>query len=294
MPYPQLFAYWLPTVGIGPAPMQEVHVPLTDVLNYRRGDGSLQINVVNLNGANFNVAENFDTAPLVLDPILETALNDGSVAKLQAAGMKVMLTITGSGNAPGTPIGWGSLSTAQTQTLVEYFNAQVLGTWGLDGIDIDNEYPSTFDNLVATVTAMRAGFAPDKAISKALWDEQGLLPQLAPLLDFGGIMNYGDDAGWLEQVFETYVAEGMAADKMTIGVNAGPVAQSSNFTSIGTAQTLAGWQPAGGQKLGMMLWSFSQDIQQFTADPQNQPNLMWRNENDHSWQQAMIAVFEGN
>ena len=43
-----------------------------------------------------------------------------------------------------------------------------------------------------------------------------------------------------------------------------------------------------------MLWTFSQDIQQFTADPQNQLNLMWRNSGDHSWQQAMIDVFDGS
>jgi hypothetical protein len=43
----------------------------------------------------------------------------------------------------------------------------------------------------------------------------------------------------------------------------------------------------------MMVWTFSQDIQQFTADPQNQPGLMFPNAGDHSWQQAIVAAMDG-
>ncbi|SDN11992.1 hypothetical protein [Kriegella aquimaris] len=51
-------AYWLPEVGIGPAAPpppaltgnQTVVVPLTDILNYTRADGSPQINVIDLMG----------------------------------------------------------------------------------------------------------------------------------------------------------------------------------------------------------------------------------------------------
>jgi hypothetical protein len=285
-----LFAYWLPTVGIGSGTTkQDVHVPLTDVLNYRRSDGTLQIDVVNLMGCTF-----LDTGgyPLNFDPLLQTALTDGSVQQLQQAGIKVLLTIQGSGES----FGWGSFQNAQLPGFVDYLNMQILGTGGLglDGIDIDNEWPATNDNLIATVQAMRQGMPADKAISKALWQDEYQIPQLAGLLTWGGIMYYGDDAPSLEQSFDTYVQQGMQPSQLTIGVNAGPIAQGGGFTSIGTAQTLAAWQPASGDKLGMMLWTFSQDIQQFTADPQNQPNLMWRNSGDHSWQQAIIEVFDGS
>ncbi len=280
-----LFVYWLPTVGIGSAPNEQfVHVPLTDILDYTRADGSLQVDVVNLMGCTFDDSGGY---PLTFDPILQTALTDGSVAKLQAAGIKVLLTIQGSGKN----FGWGSFDDSQLPGFVAYLNDTILGAngYGLDGIDIDNEWPAVDANLINTVKAMRAGLPAGKAISKALWNDSGQIPDLAPLLTWGGIMYYGDDASSLEWWFGQYVGWGMSPSQLTIGVNAGPIAQGGGFTSIGTAGALAQWQPGPNEnKLGMMLWTFSQDIQQFTADPQNQPGLMWRNSDDHSWQQAMI------
>lgn len=280
-----LFVYWLPTVGIGAGTTEDfVHVPLSDILDYRRADSSLQVDVVNLMGCTFNDSTGY---PLTFDPILRTALTDGSVAALQAAGIKVLLTIQGSGDN----FGWGSFDDSQLAGFVDYLNDAVLGSggYGLDGIDIDNEWPAVDTNLINTVKAMRSGMAADKAISKALWNDGSQIPDLAPLLTWGGIMYYGDDAPSLEMWFNQYVSLGMSASQLTIGVNAGPVAQGGGFTSIGTAETLAQWQPSATEnKLGMMLWTFSQDIQQFTAEPQNQPDLMWRNPDDHSWQQAMI------
>lgn len=41
-----------------------------------------------------------------------------------------------------------------------------------------------------------------------------------------------------------------------------------------------------------MVWSFSQDIQQFTAYPQNQEKLKFPNPNDHEWQRAIVEVQE--
>ena len=292
---PMLFAYWLPYVGIG-SPIVPVYVPLTDVLNYRRSDGSLQVNVVNLMGCTFNVAENFDSQHLVFDPHLLAALTDGSVAQLQAAGIKVLLTIQGSGGAPGTPFGWGSLSPAQIAAFVPYLEDQILSSTGyaLDGIDVDDEFPMGGEEIVPVVQAMRPGFnTSGKLITKALYaEDEAEMQALAPLLDYGGIMIYGDDPGTMEWQFNQYVGWGMKPEQMTIGVNAGPIEQGGGFTSIATAQTMAAWQPAVGQKLGMMIWSFSQDIQQFTYDPQN--TLMWRNSDDHSWQQAIISIWEGN
>jgi hypothetical protein len=77
-----------------------------------------------------------------------------------------------------------------------------------------------------------------------------------------------------------------------IGVNAGPIPQGGSFTSIATAAQIAAWQPVSGQKMGMMVWSFSQDIQQFTGFPQNQPQLMFPNPEDHTWQRVMASVLD--
>jgi len=287
-----LAAYWLPSVGIGPSgKMQTVVVPITDLLNYQRKDGSPQVDVINLMGCAFNTPDNFPNQYLVFDDNLTTVLTDGSVQELQDAGIKVVLTILGSG---GTSVGWSSIPSKLIPGFAAYLNESILGPggYGLDGIDIDDEYGTYGDTLVETVNTMRTTFPPGKIISKALWNDTDVIPDIANLLTFGGIMTYGDDAGWLEEIFNQYVGLGMQPEQLTIGVNAGPVAQGGSFTSIATAQELTAWQPANGTKLGMMLWSFSQDIQQFTANPQNQPGLMFPNPGDHSWQRAIIEVFD--
>jgi hypothetical protein len=40
----------------------------------------------------------------------------------------------------------------------------------------------------------------------------------------------------------------------------------------------------------MMLFTFSQDIQQWTHQPQNSPGYMFPNPDDHQWQRAMIKA----
>lgn len=294
-----LAVYWLPSVGIGPATSpppvlpgkQTVHVPLTDVLNYTRPDGTPQISVVNLTGANFTKSTTFQPPYLDINPELQKVLSDGSVQQLQQAGIKVVLTIMGGG---GT-FGWSSIPANQVQTFVDYLNATFLDQksgYGLDGIDVDDEYAQSGDTLVDTIKAMRMTFDADKIVSKALWNDLNVIPQIKNYLTYGGIMNYGDSASYLESVYTSYINQGMANHQLMIGVNAGPVAQAQgNFTSVKTTEELATWQPSGGEKLGMMIWTFSQDIQQFTAYPQNQVSLQFPNAADHQWQQSIINTW---
>jgi hypothetical protein len=42
-----------------------------------------------------------------------------------------------------------------------------------------------------------------------------------------------------------------------------------------------------------MLYTFSQDIQQWTHAPQNSPNYMYPNPNDHEWQKAIVEGMWG-
>jgi hypothetical protein len=292
-----LAAYWLPSVGIGPeGSMKQVYVPLTDVLKYRRADGSPQIDVVNVAAATFNPGPDFQQKPLLFDSTFLTAFKEGQVAQLQAAGVKVVLTITGKSDDSGS-MGWGSLSGEQLEQFTSFAAQSVLGPlWlNLDGIDIDDEYPSYGSAIVPVVKALRQAMPGGKILSKALWNDDDYIKDLVGSLDYGAIMNYGDDAGYLEGRLRTYVEKyGFAPGNVMIGVNAGPGLNFDNvaFTSIPTAVALTAWHPPQGPKMGMMLWSFSQDIQQFTGNPQNQSDLTYPNGQDHSWQQAMIFAME--
>ncbi len=72
------------------------------------------------------------------------------------------------------------------------------------------------------------------------------------------------------------------------------------MTPINETYQLAQWcvEPASSTKatppiLGMMLYRFSQDIQQWTYGPQNSPSKMYPNPDDHQWQRTIIAGFLG-
>ncbi|MBO9712025.1 hypothetical protein [Sphingomonas sp.] len=292
-----LIAYWLPTVGIGKKPaIHYVHVPLTEVLNYRRADGTPQVDVVNLGGCTFNVAEDFDTAPLWFDPVLQTTLQSGAVAQLQGAGIKVLLTIQGSGNLPGTPMGWESVTPAQLPILLDYINNQILGSDGynLDGIDVDDEWGPSGPYLEPTMTALGKSFNGQRMLTQAVTSGYEVPADAKPYVSFVNTMVYGDDFCGLVSGYQSCLDAGFAPGQVTIGVNAGPVAQGGGgFTSVATTEAATAWQPDGATKLGMMLWTFSQDIQQFTANPQNQPDKLYPNADDHSWQAAIIAVMQG-
>jgi hypothetical protein len=299
-----LISYWLPSVGIGPGTPppavldgdQRVQIPLTDVLNYKRSDGSYQINVVNLVGGNFtyrNSDEAFSPPYLTFDEGLQQVLSDGSVKKLQAAGIKVVLTVMGFGNGH---YGWSSLPTESIESFVSYLNESILDEelgYGLDGIDIDDEYARSGDNLTAVVQSMHCTFPPNKIISKALWNDCDVIAEIKDCLSYGCLMRYGNRVEVLQADYEIYLEKGMRHEQLLMGVNAGPVEQTTYFTSLEATRELAAWRPSKGRdKRGMMMWTFSQDIQQFTAFPQNQVALKFPCAEDHLWQRTIVEVFE--
>ena len=59
---------------------------------------------------------------------------------LQARGTKVTMSINGNPNWPGHPGGWTNLNPAEFAQNVAQI---VLGDWGLDGVDLDNEAAET-------------------------------------------------------------------------------------------------------------------------------------------------------
>lgn len=75
--------------------------------------------------ASFNPAPNFQTEPLLFDPVFLHAVEAGQVAQVQAAGIKVVLTITGRDS-----VGWGSIPAGEQESLISYLTHYVLGPSG--------------------------------------------------------------------------------------------------------------------------------------------------------------------
>lgn len=99
-------------------------------------------------------------------------------------------------------------------------------------------------------------------------------------------MAYWNDLDELTSDYMDYLGWGMKPQQVALGVQAGPPGQSSQFTSPGVTRQAAAWQPTGATRLGMMLYSFSQDIEAFTTLPQH--SKPYPSPGDHQWQTTII------
>jgi hypothetical protein len=321
-----LASYWIPEVGIG-NPIQEVVVPLTDVLNYTLANQQPQTNVVFLGFAAFTGSPTDFAPPYLSIPksILEQLTvqpgqSQSAVEQLQSAGIQVLLSVQGytpSGQPSG--MGWDGVPADQNEAFAAWVQTDVIEQYGLDGIDIDNEWSGLTpdpQSFVDTVAALRNSLA-GSLITKALWADLSpydyfTIPvsssspyypgqTLASLLDFGSTMAYGYSTFAQEELVAAYQRAGMAWNQLCTGVQAGPPPPYGQWmTPIGEVSDLAQWvvAPEGDGKtvppiLGMMLYTFSQDIQQWTYGPQNSPGYMFPNPNDHQWQQAIVEGMWG-
>jgi hypothetical protein len=119
---------------------------------------------------------------------------------------------------------------------------------------------------------------------------------LSSLLDLGCTMDYGDDFAGQVANIDTYKSWGMTADKLCVGVQAGPP-EDNWMTNIDETAQLAKWavtpQSGAAPVLGMMLYTFPQDIEQWDHYPQNSPGYMFPNPNDHRWQRAIVKGMWG-
>lgn len=312
-----LASYWIPQVGIG-NPTQNVVVPLTDVGNYVLANAAPQTNVVFLGFASFTGSpENF-SPPYISIPnslleqlTLQAGQTQTNVQYLQSLGIKVLLSVQGY-TPPNqqSGMGWDGVPASENEAFASWVKTTIIDGYGLDGIDIDNEWsglPANPQSFMDTVSALRE-YLPDSLISKALWSDfqyftcpiSGSSPStyLSSLLDFGCTMAYGYCFKQQKALVAQYqniqirgLNVGMKSDQLCVGVQAGPPDQSW-MTPIAEVGKLATWVVQA-NLLGMMLFTFSQDIQQFTHSPQNSPGYMYPNANDHEWQKSIIEGMWG-
>lgn len=318
LPNPLLASYWIPVVGVG-NPKQDVTVPLTDVLNYTLADGTPQTKIVFLGFGNFCCTpDNFQPpyisvpAGIVQQLTLQSGQTQTAVQQLQAAGIKVLLSVAGA-NGMGwdnIPYAQGAFPYSNMVAFAQWVQTNLIDAYGLDGIDIDDEWggppsPQAFMDTVGTLRQIMSGL-----LTKALWaDDQYFQTavssnapynagaMLSSLLDLGCTMAYGSPFDSQVQAIVSYTQYGMTWNQLCVGVQAGP-RQLGWMTPIDEVSQLAQWAvtPQSGNLpvLGMMLFTFSQDIQQWTYWPQNSPGHMYPNANDHEWQKAIVDGMWGS
>ncbi len=265
-----------------------------NILCFKLKDGTPQVNVVNLVGASFNgTPDNFDPPYFQFEPSLLNVLNNADVQALQAAGIKVVLTVMGNGREPNG-IGWSSIPENKNKDFSEWVNKTILSKngYGLDGIDIDDEYakaPGSNNQLIATVKSMDSIFPSEKIISKAFWQDLNVIADIKDYLTYGSTMCYGWETAEIENNVDEYIKKGLTKDQVCAGVQAGPP-ESDWMTSLQTTVELSRWTVEKKTK-GMMIWSFSQDIQQFTSYPQHE--RPYPSPDDHQWMKAIIENMWG-
>jgi hypothetical protein len=175
-----------------------------NLVGYTLSDGCPAIDIAVLFAGNFAGAErpylraNNDDPPTrkPFNENIQQVLDDGSVDYLQDRGIKVLLSITNGHH----PVGWSQFKSEKSaRDFVRYLKTDVVDKYGLDGIDIDDEYSSGAPNntsLIMVTTLMRQ-LMPARLITKALWMDLKYFEAkwkgktLAKNLDYGWEMSYG-------------------------------------------------------------------------------------------------------
>ena len=132
----------------------------------------------------------------------------------------------------------------------------VVNLYGLDGIDIDDEYSqcqNSYVNSLVTVVSEFKKLMPNKIISKALFSDSNYFDaryegkRLGEVLDHGWEMSYWNASC---SRIDAYKNRGMSTDKLGIGV-------STTSTALSTAQELL--QCTQNQNLSFMVFNVNRN-----------------------------------
>ncbi|WP_394843500.1 glycosyl hydrolase family 18 protein [Pendulispora brunnea] len=181
-------------------------------------------NMASIFAANINYDSASGKPILYFNPQVDQVLNGTNYVKnLQSQGIKVLLTVLGNHQNAG----WACFRDEGTAQNFAQQLSNAVNKYGLDGIDIDDEYSQCTSNntsLIMVASKMRA-LMPSKIISKALFTDLSYFQaswnghKLAEYLDYGWEMSYGSTnyGGRLSG----YLSNGMTKAKLGIGASTG-------------------------------------------------------------------------
>jgi hypothetical protein len=188
---------------------------------YTLEDGSQFFDIACIFAANIN-ADAEGQPVLYFNPQVSHVLNETDDVKvLQELGITVLLTVLGNHEDAG----WACFTDETVAQTWANQLADCVEQYGLDGIDIDDEYStcSTNDTSLIMVSSKMREAMPDKIVSKALFADQPYFQSswdgmtLAEELTNGWEMSYGDPnyGGRLAP----YLAAGMQPAQLGLGVS---------------------------------------------------------------------------
>lgn len=172
--------------------------------------------------ANINLDEQSGQPVLFFNQQVSDLLNTTDAVKtLQSKGIKVLLTVLGNHQNAG----WSCFTDQSTAQNFAQQLANCVAQYGLDGIDIDDEYSTcqTNNTSLIMVTYEMQQAMPGKIISKALFDDSQYFNvmwnnlTLADTLTYGWEMSYGDNDG--PGRLAPYLNSGMQPKQLAIGVS---------------------------------------------------------------------------
>jgi hypothetical protein len=181
-------------------------------------------------------------------PVIVQTLQSGAIQGLQAKGITVLLSVLNNHDDAG----WSEFTNPDlAQNFVDQL-LNVVTTYSLDGIDIDDEYSDGTQvlNSLAMVTSMMQKSIPGKIISKALFEDLKYFHvpykdvTLEQTLTYGWEMSYGGDPQYR---LLPYVKKGMAQNALSLGFW-------TDQASPNPVQDVA-WLKANGYE-GVMVYAF--------------------------------------
>lgn len=187
---------------------------------YTLQDGRQLFDIACIFAANINAGTNGNPV-LYFNSQVVAVLNSGAIQTLQDLGITVLMTVLGNHQNAG----WSCFtSQSVAQGFVDQLAAAV-AKYGLDGIDIDDEYSVCTANStsLAMVTTLMQQTMPGKIVSKALWNDfQYFGPTwnghtLTGNLTYGWEMSYGHET--YQKRLQPYVDKGMRKNQLAIGVS---------------------------------------------------------------------------
>src|SRR5215212_1626783 len=151
--------------------------------------------------------------------------------------------------------------------------------WGVDGVDLDYEPPfieynqTLIDVAAALRSALRGALGTEPLLTAPIWSrwagEPQFLHDFGAQLDFVTTMDYTPWLGFDSTTvsFATYAEAIGTPEKVAIGVSCmGPPPPRPNednydFTPLAEVEQVCKWEPDGGRKKGVMLYTFPYDVE---------------------------------